>query len=132
MTGGTAKISGNVTTAVLNTLTLNGGKLAVSGTLDNSGALLTLTRPLELSGTLRGGTVTASPGGSLVAKNGKLDGVSPGGSGGAAGKKMGCFGCAVTPRTDAAAYLSYAPARQNVLHHHGIGLDRRFSGDGAR
>lgn len=83
--GGTIRLGGTFTTAGLGPYNSNGGTMAITGTLDNTGNTLNIVAasgPLTLSaGTIKGGTVTASGGaGLLVAANfgNTLDGVNLG------------------------------------------------------
>ncbi len=80
LAGGTLDLGGTFTWGALGTLHRSGGTLRVSGTVINNGQTITVnasTGSVELAGgTIDGGTVVTADNVSLMANNGRLDGVT--------------------------------------------------------
>jgi len=65
---GILALAGSYTTAGLGDVSITGGKVRITGTLDNTGHTLTIanTSSWELGGTIVGGTLTTLPGAELI------------------------------------------------------------------
>ena len=77
--GGTLALSGTFTIASPGTFNATGGTVNITGTLNNTASILALTAAtgsLTLSGTIQGGTITASGGAQLTSASGTLNAVT--------------------------------------------------------